>query len=109
MEQVTDDSELHSVMIRHHDLGDGVFAIVRRVLRGTDNSRWGGTQAYKTGIDIMVSIYCRECAINVQDVDDLTGLVSPEFRVHYDKADKGAWYDAALVVAKRHSLQAHPR
>lgn len=80
-----------SVTQHVHGMRSGLTAQVVRVLKGTGQRDWGGTIAYRTGIDLLVSIHCPACCCRWRRT---TGCPDPiaRWRVDYRRSDPDAWW-----------------
>lgn len=92
-----------SILKKRHRLGRGVTVFVTRVLKGTRESSWGGTRAYQTGIDLLVSIHCPACCCRgYRTVGDCGHGIVPPFRVIYRRDDADAWWSRAHELEAQH-------
>jgi hypothetical protein len=96
----------HSILVRAHPLDDDMGARITRVLRGTRTSDWGGTLAYKMGLDVLVTLHGRVCC-EWPPTDPCWDGVMGESRVSYDKADPEGWWQ--LVERKAAAHRATPQ
>lgn len=97
-----------SILQRVHRIDDEMFARVIRVLRDTRNSDWGGTIAYRTGIDVLVTVHCVTCCCQGQVEPTACGSsIDKELRVRYDKADTEEWFRLACEQAAYHRARRH--
>jgi hypothetical protein len=92
---------VHSILVPIQSVDDDITAQVTRVLRGTHTSDWGGTIAYKTGLDLLVTLHCRYCCEPPPRNRCWSGVVG-ELRVPYERADPDRWWRVVERKAAEH-------
>jgi hypothetical protein len=85
---------------------DGISFRVRRVLHGTDFADWGGTAAYKCGLDLLIDLHCDACC-GVKLHDGCATVLLPTLRVNFLGANKRYWIDYVRTMVGIHVKDNH--
>jgi len=90
--------EIHSV---GNDLVS-VRAVVHREVRGRRD--WGGTAAYKYGMDVGVAVHCAGCCCEPQsEADACPAPALGRYVAAYDPKDPGGWLERAHQRGLEHA------
>jgi len=96
----------HDATFRWHSISAGLSISVVRVLHDTDVTDWSGTAAYRTGIDLLITLHCDSCC-GVVDHHDRHSAPDPTLRLDFTGIKRAIWFEEALDIAQEHQRHAH--
>ena len=96
----------HDATFRWHSISADLSISVVRVLHDTNVSDWSGTAAYRTGIDLLITLHCDSCC-GVVDHHDRHTAPDPTLRLDFKSTNRTAWFQKALDIAHEHQRHAH--
>jgi hypothetical protein len=90
-----------------HSVGSGQFtirAVVYREVRGRRD--WGGTAAYKYGMNVGVAVHCAGCCCEPDgEVDACPAPALGRYVAAYDPKNPGGWLERARHQGREHALE----
>jgi len=96
----------HDATFRWHSISAGLSISVVRVLHDTDVTDWSGTAAYRTGIDLLITLHCDSCC-GVVNHHDCSCMPTPTLRLDFTGLKRAIWFEKALGIAHEHQRHAH--